>query len=115
MANITMHRGDTKLLKFRRKDRTGEVIKTIADSVYFTVKTNDLKGSPIFQKTLSDMSFDPETGEYHFRIEPKDTENLSFQTYKWDIQTTADDIKKTTVGQLTIKEEVTFLADETEV
>lgn len=113
MAAITLRRGDTKLLKFTRKDMTGQPILDIADSVYFTVKPTNLKGAALVQKTLEDMAFDAETGEYHFRIESEDTETLDFRTYRYDIQVVHDDIKKTIAfGDFKVMEEVTFKSDE---
>ena len=113
MAAITLRRGDTKFLKFTRKDTTGQPILDIADSVYFTVKPVNLKGNALIQKKLDDMSFDQATGEYHFRIESEDTESLTFQTYRYDIQVVQDDIKKTIAyGDFKVLEEVTFKSDE---
>ena len=110
MAAITLRRGDTKLLKFTRKDMMGQPILDIVDSVYFTVKPVNLKGKALIQKKLNDMNFDPATGEYHFRIESEDTESLTFQTYRYDVQ---DGIKKTIAyGDFKVLEEVTFKSDE---
>ena len=75
---ITMHRGDTKQLKFRRLSG-GEPITTEADQIYFTVKraVNPLPKEPVLQKTLADMAFDQEY-YYHLTIEPEDTDELDF-------------------------------------
>lgn len=112
-TELTMRRGDTKFLKFTRHTKDGEPILEKADKVYFTVKTEDLKKSPVIQKTIDDMVFDDNTGEYRFRIQPEDTESLSFISYKYDIQIVSDDVVSTpAVGRLRLLEEVTFKTDE---
>lgn len=105
-------RGDTKELCFRRMTKEGEPILEQADAVYFTVKRPSLPDEFEFQKTLADMTFDAD-GYYHFRIEPADTDGLKFMEYKYDIQITKDDRKKTIArGNLEVLEEVTFVANE---
>ena len=109
---ITMHRGDTKQLKFRRLSG-GEPITSQADQIYFTVKraVNPLPKEPVLQKKLDDMVFDEEY-YYHLTIEPEDTDELEFGDYDFDIQITADGVKHTTCGTLRITKEVTFAENE---
>ena len=48
-------------------------------------------------------------------IEPEDTEDMNYATYKFDIEIVkGDEIKQTTVGNLTITDEVTFPINEGE-
>lgn len=109
---ITMHRGDTKQLKFVRMSG-GEPITSQADQIYFTVKraVNPLPKEPVLQKTIDDMVFDEEY-YYHLTIEPEDTDELEFGDYDFDIQITADGVKHTTCGTLQITKEVTFAENE---
>lgn len=104
-------RGDTCPLKFQCKDGGGTPITTVADAVYFTVKTSYDVEAVTFQKTLEDMTFD-EDGTYHFEIEPSDTEELPYGTYVYDIEITRGDTVKTiSQGQLKITKEATWKAN----
>ena len=108
---MQLTRGDTKALKFQRKSE-GQVIKTVADNIYFTVKKNNSTNDVIFQKTINDMTFDDE-GFYHFTINPIDTNNLSYGEYVYDIEVKIDNYVKTIAqGTLSITKEVTFASNE---
>lgn len=104
-------RGDTAKYKFQRHDADGNVITTKADNIYFTVKTNGYSDDVLLQKTIEDMEFDNDY-YYHFVIEPSDTDNLSFGTYRYDIEVIQDNVKTTTVGELVLDEEITWVTDE---
>ena len=104
-------RGDTKALKFQRK-MDGEPILIKADKVYFTVKKSTRDKEALFQKTITDMSFDSE-GVYHFIIEPDDTNNLSYGDYVYDLEVIIGNYKKTiSIGIFEIESEVTFPRNE---
>lgn len=107
-------RGDTLKLKFLRKNKNGEVIKTKPDRLYFTVKSSYYAQNCLFQKSLDkDISFSEEDYYYRFTINPKDTDGLEYGNYVYDIETiTADTVKTIAKGTLEIKEEVTFAENE---
>lgn len=104
-------RGDTAKFKFRRYNADGNVIGTIADEIYFTVKVNSYTQECVLQKKLEDMTFD-EDYYYHITINPEDTDELDYGTYRYDIEVVQDGNKTTTVGELILKEEVTFASNE---
>ena len=104
-------RGDTEKYKFQRKDANGEVITTKADSIYFTVKTDGYSDDVLLQKTIDDMTFDSDY-YYHFTIEPEDTDEMDYGTYRYDVEVIQDGVKKTTVGEFILTEEITFTDDE---
>lgn len=104
-------RGDTAKYKFQRHDADGNVITTKADNIYFTVKVNGYSDEILLQKTIDDMEFD-ENYFYHFVIEPSDTDDLKYGTYRYDIEIIQDNVKTTTVGELILDEEITFTSDE---
>lgn len=107
-------RGDTKKLKFLRKTKSGEVIKTKPDKLYFTVKSSYYAKDYLFQKSLENgISFSEEDYFYRFTINPKDTDSLDYGNYVYDIEIiTADTVKTIAKGTLEIKEEVTFAENE---
>ena len=108
--NIT--RGDTKSFKFRRKS-DGKPITQEADNIYFTVKNTNYTDEVLFQKTIDDMDFDEEY-YYHFTILPKDTNELEYGDYKYDIEVKIGDtyVKTIAKGTLKIEEETTFMVNE---
>lgn len=111
---LQMIRGDTAKYKFQRLDAAGQVITTMPDFLYFTVKETVNKLAIVFQKTLDDMTVDQD-GTYHFTIDPKDTNGLQYGDYAYDLEVIADDIKTTiAIGTFTIKPEVTWAQNEEE-
>ena len=109
---LSIRRGDTKFLKFQRKNKDKEVILEQAEKLYFTVKKSFRTKEALFQKTIEDMSFD-EDGTYHFVIEPEDTDGLEYGMCKYDVQVEHDGVKSTiAIGDFEIKEEVTFAENE---
>lgn len=103
-------RGDTAKYKFKRIDADGNVITTKADKIYFTVKTNGYSDDILLQKTIDDMEFDGQY--YHFIIQPEDTDDMNYGTYRYDVEVIQDGVKTTTVGEIIINEEITFASDE---
>ena len=115
--NISVIRGDTNKFIFYRKDKNGNVIKSQPNAVYFSVKTNGFEKNVIFQKKLSDMTFDSETGKYTFYILPTDTNNLEYGVYEYDIEIKdiIDEVaytKTIAMGVFEIKKEITFASNE---
>ena len=99
--NIMLTRGDTAVLNLE-VTIDGEAYDYSNDLVQFTVKKNTVTESVIIQKTFSGSSV---------TIEPEDTENLDYQTLKYDVQVITQSGKVYTVippRNLTIAEEVNF-------
>lgn len=99
--NIMLTRGDTAVLNLE-VTIDGEAYDYSNDLVQFTVKKNTVTESVIIQKTFSGSSV---------TIEPADTENLDYQTLKYDVQVITQSGKVYTVippRNLTIAEEVNF-------
>lgn len=114
MENINIIRGDTKKLKFIRKDNNDETILIQPDNIYFSVKDNTKTKIIKIQKTLEDMEFNQETGEYTFTILPSDTNELSYATYKYDLEVKDGEnyIQTIALGDFVVEEEVTFADNE---
>ena len=99
--NIMLTRGDTAVLNLEFTI-DGEAYDYSNDLVQLTVKKNTVTESVIIQKTFSGSSV---------TIEPEDTENLDYQTLKYDVQVITQSGKVYTVippRNLTIAEEVNF-------
>ena len=108
---IKIVRGDTNYFKFERKDDEGNVITTKASKLYFTVKNTYNSSDVKIQKTIEDMEFNE--GVYTFTIDGNDTDDLSYGTYKYDLEVVEDNYKKTiSIGDFVIEKEVTFTEDE---
>lgn len=115
---LEMTRGDTLRLKFQRMTENKEVIKEQVDEMFMTCKKRYSSQDYVFQKCLSkgSITYDGNTGYYHIKIEPEDTENLRYREYVFDIEITQDNNIKTVLkGTLNITEEATWSINKKEV
>ena len=111
---IKITRGDTKVLKFQRKNNEG-VIQEEADEMFFTVKPNAYLEDYIFQKKLNvGITFDDSDYYYRVTILPSDTNGLYYGTYKYDIEVKNGDNYVRTIdkGDFIVGKEVTFPGNE---
>jgi len=81
-GEIQLTRGDTARLSVSITNETDQNAYTIeaGDTLTLTVKKSAKDDEPSFQKVL--------TGSSTFHIEPKDTAELAFGKYKYDVQLT---------------------------
>ena len=116
---IAMPRGDIRLVRFLINDIGGVATDIDFSEMYFTVKRTTKDRAFLFQKKLSNeeiLKLGP--GDYQIRIEPEDTNNLTYGNYKFDVQLTWIDergeqqLKETFVGDFVITEEVTYVTNE---
>lgn len=113
MMQISLPRGDIRNVRFQVKD--GSEVYTDFTEIYFTVKKNYKTDEVLIQKKKSEgsITLDSQTGYFSFKLTPEDTNNLAYGTYVFDIELNKGDvIKQTSLGELTITEEVTFSKDE---
>lgn len=84
---IEVIQGDTSpVYKFQRKNADGEVITSIPQKMWITFKENTYTNKALFQKTLENgISYSEEDNYYRFNIESKDTENIPYGKYGFDI------------------------------
>lgn len=98
---IRITRGDTGQFKIDLMNIDGSIYELKAeDLVQFTVKKSPSETAVLIQKTGLDIE-----------IEPKDTSNLKYGIYYYDIQVTFADGRVNTVidpAEFIITEEVTF-------
>lgn len=113
--NFEFSRGDTKIFKFKLQDMNGKnIVLSDTDKLYLTAKTSASSKKVSFQKTLDNGISLKDDGYYYVTIDSKDTANLNYGTYGYDIELkTASGIVKTLViGSITLTEEYTFEGDE---
>ena len=110
-----MPRGDIRLVRFLIRDPNGELADVDFSEIYFTVKKTTNDRDFLFQKKLSTGEITKiKLGDYQVKIGPRDTSNLAYGNYKFDIQIKWKDdkeelqLKETFVGDFVITEEVTF-------
>lgn len=110
---ISMTRGDTARFTFQRLDAEGEVILSEPDELYFTVKSSTQNEAFKFQKTKEDMELDGQ-GNWHFTVDPEDTNGLTFGQYYYDVEVIDAEGVKTTIsiGNFVISPEVTYASNE---
>lgn len=112
---LTIIRGDTKYFKFQRKKKHDEsIITKLPDKLYFTIKYDYNIDDVIFQKTLENgIEFNAADNYYYITIDPKDTNNLPYGKFVYDIEVIKDEIKQTiAIGEIEIVNEVTFANNE---
>lgn len=82
-AKLSMVRGDTFAFSVAMvKDGTPIPFKD-GDKVYFTVKRSGLEKHSLISKTVSTFEAN---GSAAIHIEPKDTKDIAFGTYVYDIE-----------------------------
>lgn len=112
---ISMVRGDSATFHFHREDADGSIITTAPTAIYFTVKASFEDESFVFQKTLEDMTID-DRNEYHFTIDPADTNGLDFGDYVYDLEVirneAATDKQTIAKGLFRLETEVTYASNE---
>ncbi len=100
---IKMYRGDT--LAF---DLEVEGLTVDLKSACFSCKSSHSESAYIFQKTLNHGITKTDTGKYHVRVAPEDTDNVSPGKYYYDLQLGAgQDIYTVLSGALEIEQDVT--------
>ena len=118
MLEITMPRGDIRLIRFQIYDEeTGGISQVDFTEIYISVKKSIYERDVLFQKKLSDGGIEKlEAGDYQWRINPEDTEQLSFnKAYPFDIELIYENqVKQTVYGELFLTPEVTCAWNEVE-
>lgn len=109
IEDIEFTRGDTYAFSFQRTNINKEVITDKPLFMWFTVKPNYTTKEPTILKTLEEgIIYDETEHKYYVTIESKETANLSYGDYVFDIQVkTSFGIKTIKKGTLTLTEEVT--------
>ncbi len=111
---IAMHRGDIDYERFLINDPNGTGTDIDFDEIYFTVKKSSNDHLYMFQKSLSKGSVEKlGLGDYQIKIEPKDTNNMFYGRYVFDVNVKYKNlIDETFVGIFDLLEEVTFAENE---
>ena len=109
-------RGDTKYFKFQRKRKHDkEIIETLPEKLYFTIKYSNNAEDFVIQKTLENgIEYNKNDKYYYIKIKPDDTDNLSYGKYYYDIEVIKENEYKQTIafGDLEITGEITFAKNE---
>ena len=111
---ISMPRGDIYPVRFQIYETETEITHIDFTQIYMTCKKCAKDVTPLFQKSLSSGTIVKiDDGDYQFRIEPEDTNNLQFGEYVFDIELIYEnEIKQTIRGTLRLDEEVTHAINE---
>lgn len=112
--DIEFPRGDTCPLKFNLLDENNNFIElTENDEMYFTVKKGYGTNGYIFQKKYSTKEIKQDGDGYSLIILPSDTNDLNYGSYVYDLCVKSGDLTRTIcIGQITLTNEVTFIANE---
>lgn len=115
MSDVTIRRGDTRLLAVvDAVDAAGDAYVWTDDQIRFTVKRSlaDTDAEAVFVKTRAEGAIVPgAAGEATIRIEPADTQTLPEQAIvlEWDLQVTTagGDVYTLDSGRMTVDPEAT--------
>ena len=109
-----MPRGDIYPVRFTIYESETEITTIDFTQIYMSCKKSVKDTDVLFQKSLSSGTIVKlGDGNYQFRIEPEDTNNLQFGEYVFDIELIYEnDIKQTIYGTLRLSEEVTTAKNE---
>lgn len=112
-VDFEVTRGDTLPITFDLKDYEKKAL-TEFDEIYFTMKKNTNTTEFILQKRLSKGQIELVDEEnFAFELAHKDTANLSYGKYAYDIQIVSGDYVATPyIGTITLTKEVTFISNE---
>ena len=111
---ISMPRADIRWQRFKVHVPDGSPTSVDFTNIYFTVKKDAKDKEYLFQKSLkrSEM-YKLGPGDYQFKIEPEDTQDLAIGNYKFDIQIMYKNLlKESFVGDFVLKEEITLPENE---
>lgn len=111
--DIEFPRGDTCPISFEITDAEKNPLDMNSAEIYFTVKKNYRSSDYIFQKKLSKGEITVNGSKGSLVIEHKDTAELKFGNYVYDMQFKSGDYVKTLVkGTITLTDESTHLINE---
>lgn len=107
-TNISMIRGDSETITISlQDDKKNHVPFVEGDLIYFTVKETVYTASKVLQKVITEF----QDGRAIIEISPKDTKNIKFKEYVYDIQLNSADGAVTTIikpSKFKIDGEVTY-------
>lgn len=111
---IIMPRGDIYPVRFQIFETEEQQTEIDFTQIYMSCKKSFNDNGVLFQKTLTGGTITKlGPGDYQFKIEPQDTNNLQFGEYVFDIELIyEDEIKQTICGTLRLSEEVTTAKNE---
>lgn len=114
MNEIKIVRGDTKTIILNIYDKEDrEIIVGESGQIYFTVKRDGSVKEPIIQKYIGNGIEYIENKGYVIRINPEDTNKLSYGKYKYDIEyKNGNYVITPIIDTFTIENEITFAINE---
>lgn len=115
-VDIEFPRGDTFMYGFELVDAKKNPLNLTPQEaeIYFTCKKNENTSDVIFQKKFStgEIQF-VENGVYCLTINSKDTNELNYGTYGYDVTVKSGDFVSTCIiGKITLTKEFTFKSNE---
>lgn len=72
---IEIYQGNDKNFIFSRKNKDGEIITTVPQELYFTVRSN-FQGNILFQKQLNNGITQKSDGSWNIRVDAENTKTL---------------------------------------
>lgn len=83
---LSIYQGNDKAFSFTRTDIQGNLITTVPQGIWFTVKANYENKSFVIQKTLGNGIEQNSDGSWNVLINAEDTANLKTGKYVCDVK-----------------------------
>ena len=104
-------RGDQFWVSFSITDKNGTITENDIDEVIITCRKAPYSTRPVLfqkKKTKNDIIFNSETKKWEFMMLNKDTQNLEYGEYGFDIEVRVGDIINTKTGVINLTDEYTM-------
>lgn len=89
-AKVSLIRGETKIWKFQRKDGSGNVITSMPDEIYCTIKANYDDNEVLLQKTYTGGDITYASEWWYVNLSATDTLSLMPGKYVIDVKVITD-------------------------
>lgn len=83
---LSIYQGNDKVFKFIRRDLNGNIISTVPQGIWFTVKSRLENKSFVFQKSLNNGISQNSDGSWTVSIDAEDTAELTTGKYYCDVK-----------------------------
>lgn len=94
---LSIYQGNDKIFTFARKDINGDVITTVPQKIWFTVKKNYDSIGYLFQKTMGYGIEQNADGSWNIRVDAADTANIKPGKYVCDVKIRDEEGREVTV------------------
>lgn len=112
---LSIYQGNDKAFTFTRRDLNGNIIATVPQGIWFTVKSNFSNKSFVFQKSLNNGITQNSDGSWTVLINAEDTAEINPGKYFCDVKVRDEQGREITIVKpqiFAIEDVATMLTNE---